>query len=130
MGKAPARRPSILIVHPDPGWTDRAKDLLEQAGCDVVACLEPGWAADLLDGSNFFDLAAVSSETDPMTQAQILKAVGRRTVPPKILLLLDALDSASVLIRRGGLLTHRLTPDAGEFVKTVLSHVRAPRPPK
>jgi hypothetical protein len=129
MGKAAPRRGSILIAHPDAGWSGQVRDLLEKLGFEVTLCPEPAWVADLLGGSRRFDLAAVSSEADPSTQARILKAVGRHRHPPR-LLLLDELDSATLVVRReGGLPTYRVSGDASSFVRAVVEQLAPPAPP-
>lgn len=130
------RRLSVLIAHRDAVWVDRAKQRLETVGYQVTDCLEPEWAADLLEGSRPFDLACVSSELDPSAQAGILRALKKRASGPKLMLLLDALDSASVSLRSGststssGILTHRVSEDVTEFVKAVVSHLGIPLRPR
>jgi len=130
------RRLSVLIAHRDAVWVDQAKQRLETVGYQVTDCLEPEWAADLLEGSRPFDLACVSSELDPSAQAGILRALKKRPSGPKLMLLLDALDSASVSLRSGststssGILTHRVSEDVTEFVKAVVSHLGIPLRPR
>src|SRR5579871_1254976 len=89
-------RPRILIAHRDSVWVDQAKGRLESMGYSVTECLEPDWTLDLLAGSRPFDLAAVTSELDPAAQATILKLVRDGRTATKIMLLLDALDSATM----------------------------------
>ena len=130
------RRLSILIAHRDSVWVDQAKQRLESVGYDVTDCLEPEWAADLLEGSRPFDLACISSELDPSAQANILRAVKKCAGTPKLMILLDSLDSASVSLRAGltpasaGLLTHRLSEDVTEFVRAVVDQLGIPLRPR
>jgi hypothetical protein len=93
------RRQSVLIAHRDAAWVDQAKQRLEAVGYQVTDCLEPEWAADLLAGSRPFDLACISSELDPSAQAGILRTIKRLPAAPKVMILMDALDSASVQLR-------------------------------
>lgn len=132
MGKESARRLSVLIAHSDPTWVDSVKVPLEKLGFDVTVCPEPSWAVDLLQGSRPFHLAAVSSEIDPTTQAEILRALKSRRHAPKIMFLLDDLDTASMHYRGGNdlLLTHRLSADAGKFVQAVIDQLGLPTPPE
>lgn len=128
------RQLSVLIAHRDAAWVDQAKQRLEAVGYRVTDCLEPDWVADLLEGSRPFDLACVSSELDPSAQADILRAVKNRTVAPKLMILLDALDSSSVSIRAetptsGELLTHRLSGDVTDFVRAVVDQLGIPLRP-
>ena len=130
------RRLSVLIAHRDAVWVDQAKQRLETVGYKVTDCLEPEWAADLLAGSRPFDLACVSSELDPSAQAEIMRALKKLPSAPKLMLLLDALDSASVSLRAGattssgGLLTHRVSEDVTEFVKAVVAQLGIPLRPR
>jgi hypothetical protein len=130
------RRLSVLIAHRDAAWVDQAKQRLETVGYQVTDCLEPEWAADLLEGSRPFDLACISSELDPSAQAGILRAVKKRSVTPKVMILLDSLDSASVSLRAGltptsrGILTHRLSEDVTEFVRAVVDELGIPLRPR
>jgi hypothetical protein len=102
----------------------QAKTRLEKLGYHVTVCPEPSWVADLLNGSRPFDLAAVSSELDPTTQAQILRTLRQNARPTKLLLLLDELDSESMNYRTDSpVQTHRLTSDLGAFVDAVNSHL-------
>jgi hypothetical protein len=130
------RRQSVLIAHRDSAWVDQAKQRLEAVGYQVTDCLEPEWAADLLGGSRMFDLACVSSELDPSAQAGLLRTLRNLPSAPKLMILLDALDSASVSLRTGpatptpGLLTHRVSEDLTEFVRAVVDQLGIPlRPP-
>ncbi len=128
MTRASARPPSILIAHRDPAWVDRVKAPLEKLGYEVTVCPEPSWAADLLAENRPFDLAALSSEIDPLTQSRILSAARKRRRPPKLMLLLDHLDPATYLFRRAGpLVTHRLSEDSDAFVRAVMDQVGPPR---
>jgi hypothetical protein len=102
---------------------DGAKSRLERLGYRVTACPDPAWAADLLRGRHHYRLAAVSSALDPSSQAEILRAVERSPRPPKLMLLMDALDSSSIHARRDGMLTHRLTPDIDAFVRALAAEV-------
>jgi CheY-like chemotaxis protein len=112
MGTQRRSRPRILIAHKDAVWVDQAKQRLEAMGYSVTECLEPEWAVDLLAGSRPYSLAAVTSELDPSAQAAILKLVKEGGTGTKILLLLDELDSASMMVsRRTGMLTHRIAKD-------------------
>ena len=125
-------RPRILIAHRDAAWVDQAKQRLEAMGYSVTECLEPDWTADLLAGSRPYDLAAVTSELDPMAQAAILKLVRESRAGTKVMLLLDQLDSATIHFKgTTGLLTHRISPDnIAEFALAVAAQVgAAPRPP-
>ncbi len=127
MGKDPRRRVSVLLAHRDATWVDQAKQRLVDKGYDVTDCLEPDWAADLLSGSRPFQLAAVSSELDPSIQADIVRAVGGRANPPKLLFLLDDLDSSTILFK--GINRHpvyRLTEDMDKFVSLVVDQVGLP----
>lgn len=130
------RRLSVLLAHRDPVWVDQAKQRLETVGYQVTDCLEPEWAADLLEGSRPFDLACISSELDPSAQADIMRAVKKRARAPKVMILLDSLDSASVSLRAGltptagGVLTHRLSEDVTEFVRAVVDQLGIPLRPR
>jgi len=130
------RRLSVLIAHRDAVWVDQAKQRLETVGYSVTDCLEPEWAADLLEGSRPFDLACVSSELDPSAQAGIMRALKKRPAGPKLMLLLDSLDSASVSLRAGstpssaGILTHRVSEDVTDFVKAVVAQLGIPLRPR
>ena len=118
---------SILLAHRDATWVDQAKQRLEDKGFDVTDCLEPDWAADLLSGSRPFQLAAVSSELGPSIQAEIVRAVGDRPNPPKLLFLLDDLDSSTILFR--GASRHpiyRLTENIDKFVSIVIDQIGLP----
>ena len=120
----------MLLAHGDPAWVDRAKFRLEKLGFEVTACPEPAWAADILSGGSTFDLAAISSEIDPAAQAQIIKAVKKHRHPPRLMILLDSLDSASFIFRKdGGLVTHRVSEDAEPFVRAVVDQIGLPHPP-
>ena len=118
-------RPRILIAHPDAVWVDQAKRRLESMGYSVTECLEPEWVPDLLGGSRPYDLAAVTSELDPMAQAEILKLVKDGAAGTKIIMLLDQLDSATMVYRANtGMLTHRIGPDnVHEFALAVAAQV-------
>jgi len=130
------RRQSVLIAHRDAAWVDQAKQRLEAVGYTVTDCLEPEWAEDLLAGSRPFDLACISSELDPSAQAGIMRAVKKLAAVPKLMILMDALDSASVSLRAGptttsaGILTHRLTEDVTEFVRAVVDQLGIPLRPR
>ncbi len=97
-------------------------------GYSVTECLEPDWTPDLLAGSRPYDLAAVTSELDPSTQAEILKLLREQQGGTKIMLLLDELDSASIKIRgKTTLLTHRISADnLHEFALAVAAQVGMP----
>lgn len=97
-------------------------------GYSVTECLEPEWTPDLLAGSRPFDLAAVTSELDPVAQGKILKMVRDRLSGTKIMLLLDQLDSATIHYRAdSGLLTHRISRDnVHEFAIAVAAQVGVP----
>lgn len=125
------RRPRILVAHPDAVWVDQAKRRLEEMGYSVTDCLELEWVADLLGGSRPFDLAAVSSEMDPASQAAILRTFTQKGGSTKLVLLLDQLDSASMHYRtQSGLLTHRISPEGvAEFALLVASQVGVPSQP-
>ena len=116
-------------------WVDQAKQRLESVGYGVTDCLEPEWAADLLGGSRAYDMACISSELDPSAQAEIMRAIRKLAAAPKLMLLMDALDSASVSLRAGlttssaNLLTHRLSEDVTEFVRAVVAHLGIPLRP-
>lgn len=131
MAKEGTKRLSVLIAHSDPAWVDRVKAPLEKLGFEVTVCPEPSWAVDLLSGSRPFHLAAVSSEIDPTTQADILRAIKSRRHAPKIMFLLDDLDTASMHYRGDNdlLLTHRLSADANKFVQAVVDQLGLPTPP-
>jgi len=118
-------QPRILIVHRDAVWVDQAKQRLEQMGYSVTECLEPDWVPDLLTGSRPYTLAAVTSEMDPMAQAEVLKLVSSKTGGTKIMLLLDQLDSATMHFRsNGNILTHRISSDnVHEFALAVAAQV-------
>ncbi len=125
------RRLSVLIAHRDAAWVDQAKQKLEAVGYQVTECLEPEWAADLLAGSRPFDLACISSELDPSQQAAVVRAMGKAGSPPRLMLLLDELDSASISFRtRGGFLTHRVSEDVRDFVKAVVDQLGIPLRPR
>lgn len=123
-----AHRPRILIAHRDAVWVDQAKGRLEAMGYSVTECLEPDWTPDLLAGSRPYDLAAVTSELDPQSQATILKLVRDKKTATKIMLLLDALDSATMHYKtQGDLLTHRISADnVHEFAIAVAAQVGVP----
>lgn len=97
-------------------------------GYSVTECLEPDWAPDLLAGSRPYDLAALTSELDPSAQAAILKIVGKNRTATKIMMLLDELDSASILVRGNtGMLTHRISQDnVSAFALAVAAQVGVP----
>jgi hypothetical protein len=124
------RQLRVLIAHRDAEWVDRAKQRLEAVGYSVTDCLEPEWAADLLEGSRPFDLACVSSELDPSQQAGILRSMKKGDAAPKLVLLLDDLDSASLVLRKGGFLTYRVTQDLKDFVKLVVDQLGIPLRPR
>lgn len=126
------RRPRILIAHPDSVWVDQAKRRLEELGYSVTDCLDMEWVADLLGGSRPFDLAAISSELDPASQAAILRTFTEKGGSTKLVLLLDQLDSASMHYRtQSGLLTHRISPEGvAEFALLVASQVGMPPRPE
>lgn len=131
------RRLSVLIAHRDAAWVDQAKQKLEAVGYDVTDCLEPEWVEDLLGGSRPFDLACISSELDPSAQAGILRAVKKIPSAPRVMILMDALDSGSMSLRAGsttttaaGLLTHRITDDVTDFVRAVVEHLGIPLRPR
>ncbi|MBI3856114.1 MAG: hypothetical protein HY293_10540 [Planctomycetes bacterium] len=123
-----SRRPRILIAHRDAVWVDQAKQRLESMGYSVTECLEPDWVPDLLGGSRPYDLAAVTSEMDPMAQAEILKLVRGRLTGTKVMLLLDQLDSATIHYKAdSSLLTHRISADnVHEFAIAVAAQVGVP----
>jgi hypothetical protein len=126
---------SILIAHRDAVWVDQAKQRLEAVGYSVTDCLEPEWVEDLLGGSRPFDLACITSELDPSAQAGILRTVRKIPLAPKLMILMDALDSASVNLRAGttttaGLLTHRISEDVTEFVRAVVDQLGIPLRPR
>lgn len=123
-----SHRPRILIAHRDAVWVDQAKQRLEAMGYSVTECLEPDWVPDLIGGSRPYDLAAVTSEMDPMAQAEILKLVKTRVAGTKIMMLLDQLDSATMHYRKGGeILTHRISADnVHEFAIAVAAQVGVP----
>ena len=125
--------PRILIVHRDAVWVDQAKQRLEQMGYSVTECLEPDWVPDLLTGSRPYTLAAVTSEMDPMAQAEVLKLVSSKTGGTKIMLLLDQLDSATMHFRaNSNILTHRISSDnVHEFALAVAAQIGVPerKPP-
>jgi len=124
------RRRSILIAHADPAWVDRAKSSLERLGFEVTACPEPSWAVDLLSADAGWDLAAISSEIDPSAQARILRAVKGCRRPPRLMILLDNLDTSSMVFRQeGDLLTHRISADVEDFVRAVVGQVGRPSGP-
>ena len=130
MKKEASRRRTILLAHGDPAWVDRAKTRLESLGFEVTSCPEPSWAVDLLSGSVAYDLAVISSEIDPDAQARILKAVRKHRHPPRLMILLDNLDTSSMIFRRDSdLVTHRVTEDTEAFVKAVVDQVGLPSPP-
>ena len=101
-------------------------------GYSVTDCLEMEWVADLLGGSRPFDLAAISSELDPASQAAILRTFNDKGGSTKLVLLLDALDSASMHYRtQSGLLTYRISPEGvAEFALLVASQVGMPPRPE
>jgi len=121
-------RPLILIAHRDAVWVDQAKRRLEAMGYSVTECLELDWVPDLLAGSRPYDLAALTSEMDPMAQAAVLKLVKERLCGTKIMMLLDQLDSATMVYRANtGILTHRIAPDnVHEFALAVAAQVGVP----
>ena len=123
-----AHRPRILLAHRDAAWVDQAKQRLESMGYSVTECLEPDWAPDLLAGSRPYDLAAVTSELDPMAQAAILKLLEKQRTGTKVMMLLDELDSASILFRgKSSLLTHRISQDnVHGFALAVAAQVGVP----
>jgi DNA-binding response OmpR family regulator len=125
------KRPRILLAHPDAVWVDQAKRRLEEMGYSVTDCLEMEWVADLLGGSRPFDLAAVSSELDPASQASILRSLTEKGGTTKLVMLLDALDSASMHYRaKTGFLTYRVSPEGiAEFALLVASQVGVPAKP-
>src|SRR4026207_930350 len=107
-----APRPRILIAHRAAVWVDQAKQRLESMGYSVTECLEPEWVPDLLGGSRPYDLAAITSEMDPMAQAAGRKRGEGRVAGTRIMMLLDQLDSATMVYRANtGMLTHRIGPD-------------------
>jgi DNA-binding NtrC family response regulator len=125
------RQLSVLIAHRDAAWVDQAKQRLETVGYKVTDCLEPEWAADLLQGSRPYDLACISSELDAASQAAILRMMQKKGAALKLVLLLDELDSASINIRKGGgLLTYRISGDIQEFVKLVVDQLGIPVRPR
>ena len=121
-------RPRILIAHRDSVWVDQAKQRLESMGYSVTECLEPDWTPDLLTGSRPYDLAAVTSELDPMVQGAILKLVRESKTGTKIMLLLDQLDSATIHFKSTTeLTTHRIAADnIHEFALAVAAQVGVP----
>lgn len=123
-----SRRPRILIAHRDAVWIDQAKQRLEAMGYSVTECLEPDWVPDLLAGSRPYDLAAVTSELDPTAQASIMRLIKEKKTMTKILMLLDELDSATMVYKQGtGLLTHRITGEnVHEFALAVAAQVGVP----
>jgi len=123
-----APQPRILIAHRDAVWVDQAKQRLEQMGYSVTECLEPDWVPDLLAGSRPYSLAAVTSEMDPMAQAEILKLVRGQSGGTKIMMLLDQLDSATMHFRgNSNILTHRIASDnVAEFALAVAAQVGVP----
>jgi hypothetical protein len=123
-----AHRPRILIAHRDAVWVDQAKQRLESMGYSVTECLEPDWTPDLLAGSRPYDLAAVTSELDPVAQGAILKLVRERLTGTRIMMLLDQLDSATIVYKgNSGLLTHRISQDnVHEFAIAVAAQVGVP----
>lgn len=122
------RRPRILIAHRDAVWIDQAKQRLEAMGYSVTECLEPDWVPDLLTGSRAYDLAAITSELDPTAQAAIMRLIKEKKTITKILMLLDELDSATMVYTQGtGLLTHRIAGDnVHEFALAVAAQVGVP----
>jgi hypothetical protein len=129
------RRLRILLAHRDAAWVDQAKQRLETIGYSVTDCLEPEWVEDLLGGSRPFDLACITSELDPSAQAAILRTVKKIPSAPRLMILLDALDSASVNLRAGvtpastGPLTHRISEDVTDFVRAVVAELGIPLRP-
>lgn len=123
-----SHRPRILIAHRDAVWVDQAKGRLEAMGYSVTECLEPDWTPDLLSGSRPYDLAAVTSEIDPSAQATILRLLKERKTGTKIMMLLDALDSATLHFQsQTGLLTHRISQDnVHEFAIAVAAQLGIP----
>ena len=121
-------RPRILIAHRDAVWVDQAKQRLESMGYSVTECLEPEWVPDLVGGSRPYDLAAVTTEMDPMAQAAVMKLVTGQTGGTKIMLLLDQLDSATIHFKgSSGILTHRIGADnVHEFALAVAAQVGVP----
>ncbi len=128
--KKGTRRRSILLAHGDPAWIDKARSRLENLGYDVTACPEPSWTADLITEDSSYDLAAISSEIDPAAQAKIIQAIRRHRRPPRLMILLDNLDTASVMFRSDEtILTHRISEDVESFVRAVVERVGLPPPP-
>jgi ActR/RegA family two-component response regulator len=124
------KRPRLLVAHPDGAWVARARGALEALGYAVTDCLDLSLAADLVAGTRPFDLAAVSNELDPDSQLRILKHLKQPGVSTRIMLLLDSLDSATSTVRRGPVLTHRVSEDVDAFVQAVAAAAGpAPRPP-
>jgi hypothetical protein len=124
------RQLSVLLAHRDAAWVDQARQRLEAIGYRVTDCLDPNLVVDLLTGPATFDLACVSSELDPSAQAAVLKALRKRTGGPRLLLLLDELDSASINFREGGaVLTHRVTACVSDFVRAVVEQLGLPLRP-
>jgi hypothetical protein len=123
-----SHRPRILIAHRDAVWVDQAKQRLESMGYSVTECLEPDWTPDLLAGSRPYDLAAVTSELDPMAQGAILKLVRESKTGTKIMMLLDQLDSATIHFKANSeMLTHRISTDnIHEFAIAVAAQVGMP----
>ena len=122
-----ARRPRILVAHKNAEWVDHAKTRLEQMGYKVTDCLELDWVADLMGGSQPFDLAAISSELDPAGQAAIMKMIKEGRCVTRLMLLLDELDSESMLFRgKAPILTHRISQDIHEFALAVAAQVGVP----
>jgi hypothetical protein len=97
-------------------------------GYSVTECLEPDWVPDLLAGSRPYSLAAVTSEMDPMAQAEVLKLVRGQSGGTKIMMLLDQLDSATLHFRgNANILTHRIASDnVAEFALAVAAQVGVP----
>jgi hypothetical protein len=125
-------RPRILIAHPDPAWVDQAKSRLQEMGYAVTECLELDWVPDLLGGSLPFDLAVVSSEIDPDGQARIVQTLKDRGAMTKLILLLDELDSSTVLIGpTKDYAVHRVTQGVHELAILVAAQIGLPpRPPE
>lgn len=123
-----SHRPRILIAHRDAVWVDQAKQRLESMGYSVTECLEPDWTPDLLAGSRPYDLAAVTSELDPMVQGAILKLVRDSKTATKVMMLLDQLDSATIHYKgTSEMLTHRISADnIHEFAISVAAQVGMP----
>ena len=125
-------RPRILVAHPDPAWVDQAKARLLDMGYAVTECLELSWVPDLLGGSLPFDLAVVSSEIDPDGQARIVQALKDRGAMTKLILLLDELDSSTVLTGPSkDYAVHRVSQGVHQLAVLVAAQIGLPpRPPE